>query len=108
MTNKNLVKLKLPKLIISKFDLDCLRFRSHFETEVDRAAVTVISRFSYLKELAILKVRALVDDLPFNTEGYERANTILKAKSGKSSAATIAHVITNYETDQCWKNPRLL
>ena len=40
----------------------------------------------------IPKVRALVDGLPFNTEGYERAKAILKAKFGKPSEVTNAHI----------------
>ena len=73
---KNLVKVKLSKLIISKFEgtnLNCLKFWSQFETEIDCADITTISKFSYLKELVIPKVRALIDVLPFSTEGYEKA-----------------------------------
>ena len=40
----------------------------------------------------IPKVRALVDRLPLNTEGYEKAKAILKAKLGKPSLATNAHI----------------
>ena len=32
-----------------------------------------------------LKVRFLVDELPFTTEGYERAKNILKSKYGEDS-----------------------
>ena len=40
----------------------------------------------------IPKVRALVDGLPFNTEGYETAKAILKTKFGKPSKVTNAHI----------------
>ena len=50
-------------------NLDWLRFWSQFEIERDRADITTASKFSYLKELVISKVRAPTDDLPFNTEG---------------------------------------
>ena len=62
------------------------------ETEIDRADITTVSKFSYLKELVILKVRVIIDGLPFKTEGYERAKTILKAKFGKPSEVTNAHI----------------
>ena len=40
----------------------------------------------------IPKVRALVDGLPFNTEGYEKAKAILEAKFGKPSEVTNAYI----------------
>ena len=94
-TRENRVKVKLSKLIISKFEgtnLDCLRFWSQFETEIDRVDIATVSKFSYLKEFFIPKIRALINVLPFNTEGYERAKTILKAKFGKPSVVTNAHI----------------
>lgn len=57
---------------------------SQYETEIDRANITTISKFSYLK-LLISKVRALIDGFSFNTEEYERAKTILQAKCAKPS-----------------------
>ena len=60
--------------------------------EIDRPDITAVSKFSYLKELVIPKVRAHVDRHPFNTEGYERAKAILKAKLGKPSEATNTHI----------------
>ena len=44
--------------------------------EIDRADIATVSKFLFSKELVIPKVRALVDGLPFNTEGYERAKAI--------------------------------
>lgn len=47
---------KLPKLPISKFQgthLDWLWFWNHFKTEIDKAAITQVAKFSYLKELLI-------------------------------------------------------
>ena len=60
--------------------------------EIDQADITTVNKFSYLKELVIPKVRALVDGLPFNTEGYERAKAILKTKFGKPSEVTNSHI----------------
>ena len=82
------MKENLPKLIVNKFEgtnLDWYKFWSQFETDIDHTDVTTVSKFSYLKELVVPKVRALTDGLPFNTEGYERARTILKARFGKPS-----------------------
>ena len=39
-----------------------------------------------------LKIRATIDDLPFNSEGYSRAKNILKTKFGKESEIINAHV----------------
>ena len=64
---------------------------SQYETEIDRANITTISKFSYLK-LFISKVRALIDGFSFNTEEYERAKTILQAKCTKPSEVANAHI----------------
>ena len=40
--------------------------RDKIAIETDRADITTICKFSYLKELVIVKVRALVYSLPFN------------------------------------------
>ena len=86
---------KLPKLNITRFQgthLDWLRFWSQFETEIDKAGLTQVAKFSYLKELLNPKVRASVDGLPYNTEGYKRANSILKTKYGKPNEVSNAHM----------------
>ena len=63
------------KTKISKFEgtkLDWLRFWSKFETWNYFADITTVSKFSYLKKLVILKVRGLIDGLPFDVEEPER------------------------------------
>lgn len=93
--NSNSVGAKLPKLEISKFQgtfLDWTRFWNQFETEIDKAKLTQVAKFSYLKELLVPSVRASVDGLPFTTEGYERAKHILKTKYGKPSEVANAHM----------------
>ena len=85
---------KLPKLTITRFQethLDRLRFWSQFETEIDKTSIMQVAKFSYLKKLLIPKVCASIDGLPYNTEGYERAKTILKAKYGKPSEVANAY-----------------
>ena len=86
---------KLPKLTITQFQgthLDWLRFWSQFETEIDKASISQVAKFSYLKELLISTVRVFVDGLPYNSEGYERAKFILSSKYGKSSEVANAHM----------------
>ena len=89
------MKIKLQKLLISKSEGangDWLRFWSQCETEIDGTYITTVSSILYLKESVIPKVRILINDLLFNTEGYERAKTILKTKFGKPSEVTDTHI----------------
>ena len=46
----------------------------------------------YLKELVDPKIRKEIDGLPFSSEGYEKAQNILKRKYGKPSEAVNAYV----------------
>ena len=91
--NSSNSRAKLPKLEISKFQgtfLGWIRFWNQFQTEIDKAKLTQVAKFSYLKELVVPSVRASIDGLLFTTEGYERAKYILKTKYGKSSEVTNA------------------
>ena len=88
-------KTKLPKLVITKFDgthFDWFRFWNQFESQIDKCDLPQVSKFSYLKELVIPKVRLLIDSLPFTSEGYTRAKNILLTKYGKPSEVANAHV----------------
>ncbi len=40
--------------------------------EIDRAAISKVTKFSYLKELLEPKVHVTIDGLPFTIEEYER------------------------------------
>ena len=89
------VKVKLPKLTITKFkgtSLDWMRFWNQFTAEIDSTKIAGVSKFSYLKELLDPKVKPLIDGLPFTSEGYERAKNILQTKFGKTSEVITAHV----------------
>ena len=93
--NEERVNVKLPKLVITKFDGTCLhwfRFWNQFESEIDKAEIGSVSKFSYLKELLIPRVRLLIDGLPFTSEGYSRAKSILLGKFGKSTEIAAAHI----------------
>ena len=86
---------KLPKLVISKFQgthLDWYRFWNQFQAEIDKASIDAVTKFSYLKELFLPKVRLSIDGLPLTTEGYERAKKILTSTYGKSSEIINAYV----------------
>ena len=94
------VSVKLPKLKITKFEgtaLDWFRFWNQFETEIDQVQISPISKFSYLKELLVPKVRLLIDGLPFASEGYARAKSILTSRYGKPNEVVAAriHCITS-------------
>ena len=93
--NEERVNVKLPKLVITKFDgtsLDWFRFWNQYESEIDKAEIGSVSKFSYLKELLIPRVRLLIDGLPFTSEGYSRAKSILLGKFGKSAEIATARI----------------
>ena len=95
IVNEERVNVKLPKLVITKFDgtsLDWFRFWNQFESEIDKAEIGSVSKFSYLKELLIPRVRLLIDGLPFTSEGYSRAKSILLGKFGKSIENGAVHI----------------
>ena len=101
--------VKLPKLIVKKLEgthIDWFRFWNQYETEIDRSELHPMSKFNYLKELPATKVRSLIATLPFTFEGHSRAIAILKAKFGKPSEVSAAHiqcitsVITNSDTNR--------
>ena len=94
IVNSN-IQVKLSKLAITKFEgthLDWFRFWNQFEAEIDKAEISAISKFPYLREFLVPKLRALIDGLPFTPEGYARAKSILLAKFGKPSETAAAHI----------------
>ena len=79
---------ELPKLTIRKFNgtnLDWTRFWGQFTKGIDQSSMAVITKFSYLKEFVVPKVRKSIDGLPFTPEGYEKAKSILKERCGNDS-----------------------
>eukprot|EP00794_Sanderia_malayensis_P007573 gene7573-biopygen6100 len=106
-------KVKLPKLVISKFQgtyLDWQRFWNLFEMEIDKSDIASVSKFSYLKEALVQKVRATIDGLPLTTEGYERAKQILRTRYGKPSEVANAHIqnIVSLPTINGTQPPKIL
>ena len=87
--------VRLQKLQITKFDgthADWLRFWNQFEAEIHATEIPAVTKFSYLKELVMSKVRIAIQGLPFTTEGYERARNILKTRYGKPSEIVNSYV----------------
>ena len=85
---------------ITKFNgthLDWTRFWNQFSVEIDSSRLASVTKLSYLKEFVEPKVRSIIDGLPFNSEGYNRAKSILEGKYGKPSEVANAHIqsITN-------------
>ena len=92
---KQVKNAKLPKLDITNFSgkvSDWLPFWNIFEAEIDATEMPAVSKFGYLKELLEPKVRAEIEGLPFNSEGYERAKNILKSEYGRTSEIINAHI----------------
>ena len=54
--------------------------------------MAAIIKFSYLKDLVDPKIKSAINDLPFTTEGYQRAKNILKSKYGQMSEIVNAYV----------------
>ena len=66
IVNEERVNVKLPKLVITKFDgtsLDWFRFWNQFESEIYKVEIGPVSKFFYLKELLIPRARLLIDGL---------------------------------------------
>ena len=77
---------KLPKLPITKFDgtfEQWLPFRNKFCAEIDSPDLPQVTKFAYLKELVLSKVRADIDGFPFSMEGYERAKIFSSQSMGR-------------------------
>ena len=88
------VQAKLPKLVITKFDgsfMDWPRFWGQFSETIDKTSVAAITKFSYLRELLDTKAKRTIEALPFTSEGYNRAKSILLEKYGKESEIVKAY-----------------
>jgi len=52
----------------------------------------VITKITHQKQLLESNVCELIDGLPFNSEGYERAKNILRSNCGKTSEIVTAYI----------------
>ena len=71
---------------------DWVRFWNQFRERMDKTNIAPVTKFTYLKILLQPKVRALIDGLPFTTEGYERAKNILEGEYAETSEIVNGHV----------------
>ena len=88
-------KIKLPKLVISKFEgtaLDWFHFWNQFETEIKKQDISPVTKFHYLKEFLFPQVQKLIDGLQFTPEGYSSAKSILVSTYGKPTVVANAHI----------------
>ena len=86
---------KMPKLVISKFEgapQDWVRFSGQFSSQIDSTNEPATTKFSYLKELVDVKVRKLIDELPFTEEGYLKAKALLEKRYGQTAEVVGAYV----------------
>ena len=51
----------------------------------DKSELPSVAKFPYPKELLAPNFRLFTEDLPYNSEGYDRAKTISKSTFGKPS-----------------------
>lgn len=87
---------KLPKLVISKFEGSYMdwrpRFWGQFSETIDKTNIAPINKFTYLCKLLDTKVKHTVEVLPFTSEGYNRAKSILQDRYGKESEIIKSYV----------------
>ena len=86
---------KLPKIEIERFEgsfSDWPRFWGQFTETIDKADIASINKFTYLCGLLGSKVKNAVEALPFTSEGYNRARSILQSRYGKESEIVKAYV----------------
>ena len=88
--------MKLPKLVILKFNgtcLDWLRFWEQFTSQIDQSAIADGAKLTYLQELLEEKPKQEILGLPFSSEGYRQAKDRLERKYGINSEIINAHAI---------------
>ena len=91
----NKERVKLSKLVKTNFDgtsLDWFLFWKEFESEIEKAGIGHVGKFSYPKELLIRREGLLNDGLPFTSESYSIGKSILLGTFGKSTKTTAAYI----------------
>eukprot|EP00794_Sanderia_malayensis_P005066 gene5068-biopygen4123 len=95
LTEKKRMQAKLPDLQISKFQrthLAWVRFWSLFKTQIDKAQISDEAKFSYLRQLVVPKVRATIEKLPTDSQGYQKAKSMLEERYGDPAEVVNVHV----------------
>ena len=73
-------KVKLPKPVITKFQGTHLAWQRSwglFEAEIDRSDIGQVAKFSYLNELLVPRVRAVIDGMPLTVKDTQELRTFL-------------------------------
>lgn len=86
---------KLPKLSITPFSgkiEEWLPFWGKFTAEIDSTCLNCLTKFGYLKELLVDRVRTDIDGLPFTEEGYANVKAILEAEYGRPTEIVNAYI----------------
>ena len=58
----------------------------------DKSELPSVAKFPYPKELLAPNFGLFIEDLPYNSEGYDRAKTISKFTFGKPSELVNVHI----------------
>ena len=78
IVNRN-IQVKRPKLVITKLEsihLEWSQLWNQFKTKIDKADISAIATFFYLKDFLLPKVRALIGGVPFMFKRYARAKSL--------------------------------
>ncbi|CAB4040729.1 Hypothetical predicted protein, partial [Paramuricea clavata] len=95
LENVELISAKLPKIEITRFDGSPLvwpRFCGQFTETVDKRSIAPVNKFAHLCGFLSPKVKTIIEGLPFDPEGYNRAKAILQDRYGKNSEVIKAYV----------------
>ena len=93
--NEKRANIKLPQLVIKKFDgtsLAWFLFWMKFQSNIRELETAPVGKSPYLKCLLIPRVRSFIDDLFFAFQSQSRTKSILICQYGKSIEITAAHV----------------
>ena len=99
--------VEMPKLVITKFDgtpQDWMRFWGQFETQIDKSSIPDLTKFSYLKELLVTKVRNLIDGLPFTADAYQRVKDLLANQRSCGNVCSVHIVVAYNQRKGCGEN----
>ena len=87
--------VKLPKLIIEKFDGDFKKWQSFsdsFSAAVHSKPISNVEKFNYLKSYLIDEALRVIDGLSLTNENYDKAMGLLKERFGNKQSIINAHM----------------
>ena len=99
------LKLKLPKLTLPRFNGDNTKFRAFwdsFESAVDgNSGLSVIDKFNYLNSLLEGAAPRSIQGLLLSEKSYVAAKEILKERFGKTQIIIAAHMEKLLQVPKC-------